>query len=252
MANPSNVLRQLEQDLLASIPAWEEESGRPFLIHGERVLRILMETASASDQENQRKNAPRPGSVPPRSTTPVNSSNHYVPGSNSYGVSGRGVVTPAVRPGSAMGGTSNKRQRVADGQGGQGRNVLGSHRGGNGHRVVSPTKASNKTPGRSVSRTASKSMSTHMPVPKPGTQHHALGHGRVPSGIPLGMSARNLSSSTTSRGYSGRAPVDSKKAAKMRRESFKPRPSVDDWQHGHGGHWGGYAGPSVKEEDERY
>jgi protein regulator of cytokinesis 1 len=168
--------------------------------------------------------------------------------------SGRGVVTPAVRPGSAMGGTSNKRQKVADGAGG--RTVLGSHRGnknGNGHRVVSPTKASTKTPGRSLPRAALRSVSMHMPIPKLGTQHHALGHGRVPSGMPLGMSTRNLSSSTTSRGYGAKTPVDSKKARSGKRESFKPRPSVDDWQqHGHGGRWGGYAGPSVKEEDERY
>ncbi|KAF5381777.1 hypothetical protein D9615_005436 [Tricholomella constricta] len=68
---------RLEQDLLVSIPAWEHEAQRPFLVHGESILQILMETVSAQDQENKRK--PRAGSVPLRATTPVNSTNAYVP-----------------------------------------------------------------------------------------------------------------------------------------------------------------------------
>lgn len=217
-----------------------------------------MEAASASDQENKRKNIPRPGSVPPRSTTPVNSINHYVPGSNSYGVGpGKGVVTPAVRPRSATGGTSNKRPRLGDASGGQGRTILGSHRGnmnGNGNRVVSPTKTTGhmKTPGSTLRQPGTAPLAMRMPIPKPGTQHHALGHGRVPSGMALGNSTRNFSSSTTTRGYKVTAAAVSKKAARARRESFKPRPSVDDWDQGRGGRWGGYAGPNVKEEDEEY
>jgi len=252
---------RLEQDLLMSIPTWEEEAGRPFLVHGQSVLRILMETASANDQENKRKNAPRPGSVPPRSTTPVNSANQYGSGSNSYGVgSGRGgTVTPAVRPRSATGGTSNKRPRLGEASGGRSRTVLGTHRdgntNGNTHRTASPTKITGptKTPGRSLPRSTKTALSTHMPIPKPGTQHHALGHGRLPSGMSaFGTSTRNLSSSTTSRkhGVGVGAAAAGKKAGRARRESFKPRPSVDDWEHGHGGRWGGYAGPSVKEEDD--
>jgi protein regulator of cytokinesis 1 len=43
-----------------------------------------------------------------------------------------------------------------------------------------------------------------------------------------------------------------KKATRARRESFKPRPSIDD-RDGLGAHgrWGGLAG-SVREEDEGY
>lgn len=241
---------------MISIPAWEEEAGRPFLVHGESIMRILTETASAADQENRKKNVPRAGSVPPRSTTPVNSSNHYVPGSGPYGVSsGKGVVTPAVRSGSAMGGTSNKRPRLGDApSGGQGRAVLGAHRSNtNGHRVASPSKISGptKTPGSSLPRPVTVSLSMHMPIPKPGTQHHALGHGRVPSGMEVstGYGQRNFSSAG-SRGYGVAATVQSKKVSRARRESFKPRPSVDDWEHGHGSKWGGFAGASVKEEEE--
>jgi protein regulator of cytokinesis 1 len=164
------------------------------------------------------------------------------------------VVTPAVRSGSVMRESSNKRQRV-DASGG--RNVLGSSQrvnigaGAGGHRVVSPTKTA-KTPGtgRSLPRPAT---AIGMVVPKPGTQHHALGHGRVPSA----SSTRVFSSSTTSsRGYNVKgmgAGASAKKAARARRESFKPRPSVDDWEQQlqlqQSSRWGGYGG-SVKEEDE--
>ena len=159
-----------------SIPAWEEEAGRPFLVHGESILPILMETVSAADQENRRKNGSRPGTAPQRATTPVNAVNHYVPGSGSYGLGlGRGAVTPAVRPGSAMGSANSKRQRLGD-TASQGRTVLGAHRGnttGNGQRVVSPSKIAGrvKTPGSSLPRP----VSIQMPIPKPGTQHHAFG-----------------------------------------------------------------------------
>ncbi|KAJ3509210.1 hypothetical protein NLJ89_g5340 [Agrocybe chaxingu] len=51
---------RLEQELLVSIPAWEDEAGRPFLVHGESFLQILLEAVSANDQENRRK-PPRAG-----------------------------------------------------------------------------------------------------------------------------------------------------------------------------------------------
>ncbi|KAG6865456.1 hypothetical protein C0991_002379 [Blastosporella zonata] len=93
---------RLEQDLLASISAWEEEAQRPFLVHGESILQLLMETVNTTDPENKRK-PPRAGSVPARATTPVNSVNSvnsYVPGSKT------------ARPGSASQSVPNKRQRL--------------------------------------------------------------------------------------------------------------------------------------------
>ena len=53
------------------------------------------------------------------------------------------------------------------------------------------------------------------------------------------------------------AAVVAKKATRARRESFKPRPSMDDdWAAdvGLGGQrrWAGFAGVVVKEEDEEY
>ncbi|KZP14853.1 hypothetical protein FIBSPDRAFT_833637 [Athelia psychrophila] len=244
---------RLEQDLLLSIPTWEEEAGRPFLVHGESIMRILSETSTATEQENKRKQGSRAGSAPPRATTPVNSSNHYVPGSSTGG--GKGVVTPAVRAGSAMREGSIKRQKLGDSttSGGPARTVLGTHRGNtNAGRNVSPSKVpgSRSVSAKSLQRPVAVSM--HMPVPRPGTQHHALGHGRVPSGLPMSRSvsagARAFSGSV--RAFSGSAAVVSKKLVRTKRESFKPRPSVDDWDQVHGARRGGLAGRSVKEEEE--
>ncbi|KAF8154613.1 microtubule associated protein-domain-containing protein [Crassisporium funariophilum] len=272
---------RLEQDLLVSIPAWEQDAGRPFLVHGERFMDLLMETVSAADQENKRK-PPRAGSVPPRATTPVNSSHAYVPGVKT------GVVTPAVRSGAHLSSQSvpNKRQRLG-GNSSSGntpsyssgnRAPLGSYRGANVAsgiaRASSPTKIPSKTPsgGSSLPRPASSSMI----MPKPGTQHHALGHGRVPTSVIYGAGvtgthggsypagARSISSSS---GY-GHARYPSaghtkagggavmKKATRAHRESFKPRPSMDAMDMGvsvgvGGARWGG--GFTVKEEeDEEY
>jgi len=221
-----------------------------------------METVSATDQENRRKPA-RAGSVPPRATTPVNSVHAYVPGTKT------GVVTPAVRHGSASQSVPNKRQRLGEplaghqrhGSGGSyGRAPLGSYRGGNvgGGRGISPSKNSGKTPHAEQSSLPRPATLSTMPVPKPGTQHHALGHGRVPSTAYTGYTAGQRSASSTAgltsstygvryasggSGYAAAGVV--KKATRARRESFKPRPSMDDREVGpgvHGGRWGGLAG----------
>src|SRR5882762_270804 len=100
---------QLEQDLLASIPAWEAEAGRSFLVHGESMMQILLEAVNTSNDKENRRKLPgqRAGSVPPRAVTP----------SNNHGGS-KGVVTPAVRSSSIMLGSqsvpSNKRPRLGD------------------------------------------------------------------------------------------------------------------------------------------
>ncbi|KAG6911038.1 hypothetical protein DXG01_005454 [Tephrocybe rancida] len=259
---------RLEQDLLASIPAWEEEAERPFLVHGESILQLLMETVSAADQENKRR-PPRAGSVPARATTPVNSANSYIPGSKT------------TRLDSASQSVPNKRQRLEpapighsrQGSGGKGqtpsysnRPPLGSHRGGNagtGARAVSPAKIPGRTP--SGGSSLPRSLPIAMPIPKRGTQHHALGHGRAPTGAAY-MGSRGPSSSAgmTSGVYGARyasagtgygAPAVVKKATRARRESFKPRPSADEDMAtstglgSYGGRWPGLAG-SVQEEDE--
>ena len=236
-------------------------------------MHLLMETVSAADQENKRK-PPRAGSVPPRATTPVNSSNSYVPGVKT------GVVTPAVRPAShASSSVPNKRQRL-------GENLLSGHtpinaegvraplcasrsnNGGSGmYRAVSPTKIPSKKPSSSGECT-SQPPAISMIMPKPGTQHHALGHGRVPSSVvyggavgsgsyPVGVRGSNSSQNYGRFPSSGNAKKGDesemmKKATRASRESFKPRPSMDAMDIGmsvgvSGTRWGG--GFTLKEED---
>ncbi|KIK71555.1 hypothetical protein GYMLUDRAFT_186402 [Collybiopsis luxurians FD-317 M1] len=291
---------RLEQDLIASIPVWEQETGRSFLVHGESILRILQELVSAADQENRRRPA-RAGSVPPRATTPVNQTGHngYMP---------KGTVTPAVRPAPGSGAKSapNKRMKYGDestlNHSGH-RAPLGAHRGGNGAngpglstsvshhkpRDVSPAKIPGSRSTRIASSTSANSTSTSslprpiaMPIPKPGTQHHALGHGRVPtSGVfthgisgsgsgPSGAGTtasglfprgiRSASSMSSSTGYGSDARyasgsggrVAEKKASRARRESFKPRPSMDgmDDDYRPGSKWAVSGFGGVEEEDE--
>ncbi|KAI8970590.1 microtubule associated protein-domain-containing protein [Trametes punicea] len=279
---------RLEQDLLVSIPAWEAETGRVFLVHGVSMLQLLMDMMPAADKENCNKRTKgRAGSVPPRATTPAIGHRPMAPTSGHGGTSKTGAVTPAVRPSSSLSNSQsvpNKRPRLGEAtishnNAPSTRAPLSSSRGAN-NRAASPTKIPlpGKTPigGSSLPRP----VPIAMPVPKPGTAHHALGHGRVPSAQHLSTShsydshqpgARATSYMSTSipssygRGYglgssaAVNAAAVAKKATRARRESFKPRPSVDEnWASGvaildaGGRRWAGLPGSAVKEEDEEY
>ena len=225
---------------MVSIPKWEAEYNRAFLVHGESVLQTLKDILPEEvDKENQGNKKGRAGSAQPkqRATTPFSENpNHhnYVPTSS---VNGKGVVTPAVRPApsSITHSAPNKRQRLGDSV------------------TVAPmtvTRSTSRGPPPSNQRTRSKTPVSSLPrpitAPKPGTQHHALGHGRVPSAqrsappSRLGSSTRSTTSSLQS----------SRSGGRVRRESFKPRPSTD-------GDWAGAAGRwrtdnVVREEEEVY
>ncbi|KAF7377604.1 hypothetical protein MSAN_00183200 [Mycena sanguinolenta] len=265
---------RLEQDLLASVPAWEQEAGRPFLVHGQSILHILMQTMSAADQENAGSNAngkrkPSPSgratSVPARATTPTPLGS-YAPRS--------GVVTPAVRP---PPGNSNsqptKRARtdtVTPSYTFSKPAPLGAHRGGNGvAHNSSPSKIplSRTTPtgipGRAQTRAPAPPFGITKPVGGTLAQYQALGHGRGPTTGYAGVRSASVSISTASissagsYGATGRYASASggngvaAKASRARRESFKPRPSVDadlGAAQPAGGRWG-FEGAMVKEEE---
>jgi Ase1/PRC1/MAP65 family protein len=85
---------------MMSIPTWEEEEGRPFLVNDERVLEVLESMGASASSSKQPK--PRAGSVPPARTgnpAPRSTSSDSNPG-------------PHVGGGNANQGTANKRQRV--------------------------------------------------------------------------------------------------------------------------------------------
>ncbi|KAJ2924052.1 hypothetical protein H1R20_g13040, partial [Candolleomyces eurysporus] len=62
---------RLEQDLLTSIPAWELEACKPFLIHGESILQLLLETVAVSQEQENKRKTTRAGT---RATTPTGTS----------------------------------------------------------------------------------------------------------------------------------------------------------------------------------
>ena len=225
---------------MVSIPKWEAEHDRVFLVHGESILQTLRDILPEEmDKENQGNKKGLAGSAQPkqRATTPFSENpyhHNYVPTSS---VNGKGVVTPAVRPApsSVTHSAPNKRQRLGD-------SVTAAPK--------TVTRSTSKGPPPSNPRTATRSKtpvsSLPRPVPKPGTQYHALGHGRVPSAQSsappsrLGSSTRSTSSSLHSSRAGGR----------VRRESFKPRPSTDgDWA-GAVGRW--RTDNVVREEEEVY
>ncbi|KAG0694297.1 microtubule associated protein-domain-containing protein [Suillus ampliporus] len=120
---------KLEQQLLSSLPTWEQTHGRAFLVHGESILQLLTENASANEQENRKRiptsqysmqvlNKGLSQSLKPAASSGANgaSKGGYVPGKSN--AAHHGVVTPAVRPGSPMSSNThgtNKRQKLADG-----------------------------------------------------------------------------------------------------------------------------------------
>lgn len=240
-------------------------------MHGQSILQMLMEAVSAADQENKRRPT-RAGSVPPRATTPVNSSGHNLSSSTRTG-----AVTPAVRPRSAMSSLSvpSKRRKLNDSSSAStsghaaGRAPLSNHRNNYmPNRPASPSRAKTKTPG-SVTSSALKSNHT---IPRTVTRFQTLGHGRRPnaqihsSGMrSVSAEVKGSSSSTTygrlkpsSKSMAGPESSVLRKASRAKRESFMPRPSTDGAEMGKSvgigsSRWGGGKfASSVKEEGEGY
>ncbi|KAI9465802.1 microtubule associated protein-domain-containing protein [Lactarius psammicola] len=250
---------RLEKDLLASIPAWEAEAGRPFLVRGESMLQILLHATGTADKENRRGGTKaRAGSVPPRATTP-----------GSAPVKGGGVVTPAVRPASSMGRSQSvpsKRPRLAE------TNVPQVPSGSFVPRSASGCAGAGAGQHQPPSRSSGSSKiampvpvrASVLPVPIPRAvsatvpqQHAALGIGRPPSREPLGASVgaaahHHFSGSYRARSAgSGLGHAIAIKAKRARRESFRPRPS-GEWAPAPAPHgrYGGLDEDALKEEDE--
>ncbi|KAH8103389.1 microtubule associated protein-domain-containing protein [Cristinia sonorae] len=271
---------KLEQDLLQTIPTWEAETGRQFLVHGESILQILMVSLNIQPQtekENNKRSKSRSGSVPPRATTPPNPIHHYVPPKSHHGGSTRekgertanGGVTPAVRPGSSMSrsGTANKRPKLGESTSSHNNAVppvppvRSSSRGASG-RAASPSKI----PGRTVSTSSGlpRPAQTYIAMPVPKHPSAVLGHGRAPSSNqransyhPYPQTQRSTSASSQPRVHGavslGMSAGAVRKASRARRESFKPRPSVDEvWTSTAGGRYPGFSGGVVTEENEDY
>lgn len=271
---------KLERQLLTLVLEWEKKTERTFFVHGQSILQLLEETVGIADKENNQKRSKAPGarggSVPPRSKTPSNPSSQYAPGSSHGGKSN--VATPAVRPGSSIGASSQsvptKRARLGESTSSYTNATvppvptLGSSKGPGAHRAPSPTKIPGKTPtiGSSLPRPV-----VAMPASRSGTSHHGLGYGRAPSShvphahsyhpYPASHRAASHASATLRHTSATLYPtLAAKKASRARRESFRPRASMDDnrtlgaGRPDTGGQrrWAGFAGVAVKEEEEDF
>ncbi|KAG1724964.1 microtubule associated protein-domain-containing protein, partial [Suillus lakei] len=219
---------KLEQQLLSSLPTWEQAHERAFL-------------------------SPKPAAA--SSGVNVVSKGGYVPGKSN--ASHHGVVTPAVRPGSSMSSNThgtNKRQKLVD----------GTH-----HTVArpgSPTRGRTPSGNSALPRPTTQNAPPMTSQSKNSQGYAALGWGRNPSTMPRSTSHTNvthLNSSvsshylSSSRSYNSASMASShsresaakKTTGRIRKESFKPRPSIDGGNGGATGWKSGFRGMSVAEED---
>lgn len=246
-------------------------------MNGESILQVLTAASSAQEKENSKRKT-RAGSVPPRSKTPMNSTNPAVPGPSTTGSGRSSSVTPAIRPAFALAASRSappKRPKLGEATSAS-NNVLTvpatrarhTRSTSKEHRLPSPPRtASSKPLPASVQRAASLTM----PVPKRGAaltgRVASVQHHRTRGYHPYPQTKRSVSAAVTaSAGYAimGGAALNSsvaagaaKKAMRARRESFKPRPSIDDgWANATATdgprRWAGFAGGAVREEDEDF
>lgn len=276
---------QLAQDLLKSIPAWETESGRVFQVHGQSILQILTEAAQTREKENEAKRgksqrgaataAPQPST---RSKTPS-----YAP-TSSTSSNKSSSVTPAVpnRPPSSMSRTrsvsTTRRPKLGEATTTYTNNHASTSNPPPLPVPIVPLGSSRPRPpspsGLRVPSTSNGKVAVTQPTPrvtgvKRGTP---MGAGRVGSAQrtrtrnyhPYPQTHRSTQAPTV-RVY-GAVGLNSSVAAppattarkasasRQRRESFKPRPSMDDgWGGGGGGgdkRFAGFAGGTVVEEDD--
>ena len=206
------------------------------------MLQILMENVSANEQENKKKtptsqysvqalNAGKPTGPLTRSrslepTTGNTSKANYVPGRIHNPPPG--AVTPAVRAGSSMSQTTTKRQKLADGR-------------------AKPVRSSSPAKGHTPSGPPSGLPKSIVQVPpashittrsKHTEGYSSLGWGRAPTTLQRtasravtssGVSSHRFASSTKSYGTGLNAvrTASGGKGGRIKRESFRPRPSTD-------------------------
>ncbi|CAE6441529.1 unnamed protein product [Rhizoctonia solani] len=226
---------KLELELLKDLAQWEEERGRPFTMEGVRLLDTINEVREAEaalKEQKKRGRAPTPQQNPPPAAAPA-------------------AKAPAPRTASKAQEPPAKKPRLESG--GVKATPLGVSK--NAARSVS----TNKLPGngRSVSATVPKS-----PTKTSGSaaDFAIMGMGRSVGSKPRqgtqpDENTRKPDENTRKADESMvRTPVA--KAVAGRRQSFRPRPSLDAWVAGAGagGRLPGMlfqaAGVAVKEEDE--
>lgn len=222
---------KLEQELRGAIPAWEREQGRPFFVRGVRALDMIDE--AAAEKENK-KRPNKPNVVPARATTPQQQPNingkRTTPTTRSASTASYAQAPPSKRAKLTPQALSQSQPRPP----------LSAHNGQSGLRPPSAGKSLSHLP----------KPTSHLPRLGASHQQAALGLGhpkhrpgsamreRVPSNVSTG-STRGLYARLSDR---------------ARRESFRPRASVDGWAESVGiltreqGMWTGW--PVLEEEED--
>ncbi|KAH8109431.1 microtubule associated protein-domain-containing protein [Phellopilus nigrolimitatus] len=272
---------RLGHELMLSIPAWEEDQGKPFLINGVSVVDLLLE-AMGTDKENAQNKKPRAGSVPPRSTTPSNSgpAPNKPRSTGSTSTSNKRVKLASSTSGAQRACSTSSSRGAQDNHALPHRAPFGSRTGVMNRAVTTPdagfalnppttAQKRSRTPSNStLPRPVSAASRTHPPpVPTIQRSTHGAGTGiglgyastmqrtRVVSASAASAKTYSLMDTVAHRNSKAMLQAQSTRAARnSRRESFRPRPSIND-----AGAWSGidsaacrYTGglsSAVEEED---
>jgi protein regulator of cytokinesis 1 len=255
---------------MASIPMWERENGKAFLVNGARVVDVLAETmeSEANNKENKRVRFKhvaytvaaltpvfqRAGStIPSRATTPAPAPSR------------KHTVTPSV-----SGNGPNKRQRVAPASGGSSSYIVPPPSSGNRQSTTTPTFGASSSRAPFSARNGreyvppvppipgSKGKDGGSSLPRPVSRSPVKSFG--PGGIGLGIPNAFASRPAAGRVFSGASVASSDGTSsygrrRSRRESFKPRASVDGFsfsKRGMPGIWGGGHEEALQEENEDF
>ncbi|KAH7104384.1 microtubule associated protein-domain-containing protein [Auriculariales sp. MPI-PUGE-AT-0066] len=255
---------KLIAELRNIIPAWEEENGRAFMIAGVRAIEVV-EAEAEKDAPNKKRVAQKPNVVSARATTPAPSRNETningkraTPVTRITSTASSAQAPPTKRPRT----TPSTQSRVAQTPSGR----------------ATPAQTPSANYGSSTSRkpigsqnltisTASKSMAVATPTP---ASAHApryndqptlgIGYPTAPSvkfgGQPMQPQGRVVTGRSVSTASSGStAGLYARLSGRHRRDSFKPRASVDGWAEQVGilsqnTAWGGWDGDGLAEEED--
>lgn len=252
---------------MLSIPAWEEDEGRPFLVNGASIMEVLT-SMGATVKDNSRSKS-RAGSVPARSTTPLNTGTKRGAPQSASSDSESG---PNKRARMAPPRTVQPRTRAAAAKEAQaarappGRAPFGSRSSVLNSSTNSSTQKSGpvttqkrtRTPSASTLPRPASAAAKTQPSPMPSIPRNAFGVGlglghassaqrnRAVSASAAATKTFSLMGSATQAGRS-RATLQPKPARNNRRESFRPRPSTVGTAVNR---YGNVLGSSVREEDE--
>ncbi|WVR03767.1 hypothetical protein IAU60_000762 [Kwoniella sp. DSM 27419] len=203
---------KIENDLLTSLPVWEEEHGRPFLVSGERVIAKIQDEREAKEAAKEAKKRAKQGLAPSKTLPP-----RQTPGPAPRTVSGSTISRPSKREAptpTPLVSYQAKRARVPPSTGASMAPMTSASSvfGGSSIRPMSKTHT-----GRSVSASHYGRSGAASPTPFGAGKSRAMSHSSGTMFPMVSAVAKSASGVTDLGKADGRRP---------RRESFKPRSSV--------------------------